>query len=232
MLGWVLPCLLYCVSPANLDPIANLIGVGGQTILTHDTGKLRIYWSAISEGEALFEAAARKTAELKFRSVLREVVSHTTPIAFPFPSVALNLESVDTLVEEQREYFIDTLKRLADTVQYELTATWADEEQADLATPVKGSEYLERRLKSEARIAAIDAKLKAVTEGIVREWRQHQERRAYLWFALIARADRDRFAAALRSAGPSEGVRLRLSGPWPPTEFTKSGEGAAVGGKS
>jgi len=28
--------------------------------------------------------------------------------------------------------------------------------------------------------------------------------------------------AALRSAGPSEGVRLRLSGPWPPGEFMKT----------
>ncbi len=30
---------------------------------------------------------------------------------------------------------------------------------------------------------------------------------------------RERFLASLRSAGGSEGVRLRLSGPWPPSEF-------------
>ncbi len=104
-------------------------------------------------------------------------------------------------------------------VQYELTATWADDERADLATPVSGREYQKRRQETEARAAAIDTKLKTVCAGIVREWRSRQERRTRIWYALMARGDRERFIAALRSAGPSEGVRLRLSGPWPPNEF-------------
>ena len=71
-------------------------------------------------------------------------------------------------------------------------------------------------------MAAIDAKLRTVAVGIVREWRSRQERRKHLWFALLARDDREQFIAALRSARPSEGVRLRLSGPWPPGEFVRA----------
>ena len=109
--------------------------------------------------------------------------------------------------------------RLDGTVQYVLTATWAEEEGVDWSKPVSGGEYLKRRQHAEVRVSAIDNKLRAVTAGIVRDWRMRQERRNRLWFALLLRSDRDRFIAALRSAGPSEGVRLRLSGPWPPDEF-------------
>ena len=143
----------------------------------------------------------------------------TTALTFPFPTVIADREEVDALLGEQGGSFVEALTRLAGTIQYELTATWAEEERADLATPISGKEFQKRRAETESRIAAVDAKLKSVTEGIVQEWRSRQDRRKHLWFALMARDDRERFIAALRGAGPSEGVRLRLSGPWPPNEF-------------
>jgi len=217
-----LACLLYCVTLANRDPIQNLIGVAERPVVAHDFDELRVYWSEVANPEPLVEAASRKPAELRYQQVLREIVIRTTAIAFPLPAVVADLEDVDALVSEQHERYVQALGRLADTVQYELTATWADDERADLATPVKGREYLERRQETQARVAAIDAKLRTLAAGIVREWRSRPERRKHLWFALLAREDRERFIAALRSAGPSEGVRLRLSGPWPPGEFVRA----------
>ncbi len=149
-------------------------------------------------------------------------MTHFTPIAFPFPVVLADLDAVEKYIAEERGIYEEALTRLADTVQYEMIASWTADEQADLATPVSGREYLKRRQEAEERIAAIDNKLKSVTAGIVREWRARQDRRKHHWFALVARQDRERFIAALRSAGPSEGVRLRLSGPWPPSEFVKT----------
>ena len=104
-------------------------------------------------------------------------------------------------------------------LQYEIIATWADDQQADLAAPVSGREYLKRRQQAAGRIAAVENKLKSVTADSVREWRSRQDRKTHRWFALVGRECRERFIAALRSAGGSEGVRLRLSGPWPPSEF-------------
>jgi len=156
---------------------------------------------------------------VKFRQVLRELVAFATPLAFPFPSVVDDLGAVDVLIAEQRETYTEALNRLAGMVQLELTATWAVDEQADLATPISGREYQRRHQEAESRVAAIDRKLKSVTAGTVREWRSRQERRTRIWVALLERGDRERFVAALRSAGPSEGVRLKLSGPWPPNEF-------------
>ena len=212
-------CLLYCVTLAGVEPISNLIGVAEQAVVAHDSGELRVYWSGVANPEALVEGASRKLAESKYQQVLREIVLGATAIAFSYPAVVANLDDVEALVNECRVHYMEELGRLADTLQYELTGTWAEDERADLATPISGKEFQKRHAETETRIAAIDTKLKTVTAGIVREWRSRQERRKHLWFALMACENRERFIAALRSARPSEGVRLRLSGPWPPNEF-------------
>ena len=222
MLRWKLPCFLYCVTQSGGELATTMIGVGEQSVIAHDREGLRVYWSEVANPDALSQGPSKKLAEQKYQQVLRAVISRATAIAFPFPAVVADVESIDKLIADKRGVYEEALVRLADTVQYDLTATWAAEEQTNLATPVSGREYLKRRQEAEARVAAIDTKLKTVTAGVVREWRSRQDRRRHLWFALIGRDDRERFIAALRSAGPSEGVRLRLSGPWPPNEFVRT----------
>jgi len=211
--------LLYCVTLVTPDPEPPLTGVAEQPIAHHESHGLRVYWSEVSNPETLAEGPTRKAAEGKYRHLLREALAWTTPIAFPFPALVAEPEEIDALLAEKGGEYTEALQRLAGTVQYELTATWEDDERADLATPVSGRAYLKRREEAEVRIAAIDTKLKTVAAGIVLDWRMRQDRRNRLWYALLPRSDSERFIAALRSAGPSEGVRLRLSGPWPPTEF-------------
>jgi hypothetical protein len=220
-----MPCLLYCVSHLESEAVRDVVGVCDEPLRGLESLGLRVYWSEIADPEAaLAEGAARKGAELKYQQVLRQIVAQTTPIPLPFPVVLADVEAVEKHIGEEREFFGEALNRLGDTVQYEMIASWTADEQSDLATPVSGREYLKRRQESEERIAAIDAKLKKVGAGCVREWRARQERRKHHWFALVGRQDRERFVAALRSAGPSEGVRLRLSGPWPPSEFVTASD--------
>jgi hypothetical protein len=195
------------------------MGIAEQPVVQHEFQGLRAYWSDVATPEALVEGPSCKAAEQKYRLVLREVITHASALSFPYPSVAADLGEMQELLSEQRERYGEALTRLAGSVQYELTATWSDDGGNDLATPVSGKEYLKRRQESDARVAAIDAKLRAVTSGVVLDWRTRRDRRNHLWYALMPRGSREQFIAALRSAGPSEGVRLRLSGPWPPDEF-------------
>lgn len=217
-------CLLYCVTPAGTDALSGLIGISEQLVTSHEAAGLRVYWSEIANPETLLESPVRVPTLQKFRQVLREIVLRASTISFPFPAIVADTEAIGALIVEHHAHYEGTLQHLADSVEYELTATWTAEEASDLATPVSGREYLKRRQESESRVAAIDAKLKAVTAGIVRDWRSHQDRRRHVWHALMLRDDRKRFIAALRSAGPSEGVRLRLGGPWPPDEFADYAE--------
>ena len=216
-----MPCLLYCVALSATNPAPNLTGVAEQPILTHEANGLRVYWSEVASPESLSEGASRKLAEAKYRQVLRDIVSIVTSLSFPFPAVVESIDAISAVVAEPHGVYVEALTRLAGLVQYELTASWAEEEGVDLSKPVSGSEYLKRRQQAEVRVSAIDNKLRTVTAGIVHDWRMRQERRSRVWVALLARDNREQFIAALRSAGPSEGVRLRLSGPWPPNEFVE-----------
>ena len=217
-----MPWVLYCVTQPK-EPVSVAAGVCDAEVQSQEFSglRLRAYWSEIANPEAcLGEPESLRKAGLQFQQVLREILLVTTPIPFSFPTLLDGgEEALEQLVAADQELYRGALERIGDAVQYEITGSWAVDEQADLATPVSGREYLKRRQEAAGRIAAIESKLKSVTAGSVREWRARQERRTHRWFALVPRASRERFVALLRDAGPSEGVRLRLSGPWPPSEF-------------
>jgi hypothetical protein len=214
-----MPCLLYCVTQPN-QTVNVASGVCEGAVQSREMVGVQVYWSEIADPEeCLGTAESLKKAALQFHQVLREILAAATPIPFRFPTLLESEDSMEQHLEAEQELYRAALERIGDAVQYEVVGSWAADDQADLATPVTGREYLKRRSQATERIAAIDSKLKSATTDSVREWRARQERKNHRWFALVPRESRDRFVASLRSAGPSEGVRLRLSGPWPPAEF-------------
>ncbi len=211
--------LLYCVTQPE-PAVVVAAAVCDGAVQSRNMLGVRVYWSEIEAPEQCFaESESLKKAALQFHEVLREILATTTPIPFRFPTM---LESADVLEQHlaaEQELYRAALERVNGAVQYEIVATWASEEQTDSAAPVSGREYLKRRQEAAERIAAVENKLKRVAADAVREWCGRQERKTHRWFALVPRENRERFLASLRGAGGSEGVRLRLSGPWPPSEF-------------
>ncbi len=187
--------------------------------VARDAGSERVLERHCRPELTLGEAESLKKAALQFHQVLREILAVTTPIPFRFPTLLENSEVMEQHLAPEQELYRAALERVDGAVQYEIVGTWEAETQADLATPVSGREYLKRRQEASGRVQVVEEKLKSVTTDSVREWRSRQERKTHRWFALVPRASRERFLAALRTAGGSVGIRLRLSGPWPPSEF-------------
>ena len=217
-----MPCLLYCVTPPT--PVINVAAeVCNAKVQSRELLSVRVYWSDVVDVQAcLGEAASMKQAALQFHQVLREILAITTPIPFRFPTLLDSSDNLEQHLASEQELYRAALARVENALQYEIVATWSDEQPADAAAPVTGREYLKRHQESAGRIAAVENKLKSVAGESVREWRGRQERKTYRWYALVPRQCRERFLASLRGAGGSEGVRLRLSGPWPPSEFAAS----------
>lgn len=214
-----MPLLIYCVTrPDTAVPVG--AGVFEAEVVSRELSGLRVYWSAMDDpAERLGDAEKLKQAALEFHRVLREILKVCSPIPFRFPTLVESEEALEQHLGDEGEVYRGALERVGDAVQYEMIGSWPDAEQGDTATPVSGKEYLKRRQEAMARIDALDSKLKRVAGSTVREWRQRQDRRTHRWFALVPREAREQFIAALKSAGPSEGLRLRLTGPWPPSEF-------------
>ncbi len=220
-----MPWLPYCLTPAS-EAVSISLGVCDGPVRSKEFLDFRVYWSELDNPEVcLGDAESLKKAALQFHQVLREVLTKVTPIPFRFPMLLEGEEALTHHLLAEQELYRAALAKVSDAVQYEVVGSWAVDAEADLATPVSGREYLKRRQEAAGRITAIESKLKTVAGDSVTEWRSRQERRTHRWFALVPRGNRDRFIAALRTAGSSEGVRLRLSGPWPPSEFvTPAGE--------
>jgi Gas vesicle synthesis protein GvpL/GvpF len=224
-----MPILLYCITQPN-EGVNIASGVCDCPVQSLESAGLRVYWSEIPNPEVcLAGAESLKKAALQFHQVLREILAVRTPIPFCFPTVLESAGTLDQYLAAEQKLYCAALARIGNAVQYEIVVSWVTDEQADLATPVRGWQYAKRRQESTGRIAAVDSKLKSVTGDSVREWRERQERKIHRWFALVPRDRREQFIALLRSASPSEGVRLRLSGPWPPSEFIKPQSGRGVG---
>ncbi len=214
-----MPSLLYCVTQPS-PAVSVAAGVSEAEVMSRELLGVRVYWSDIGDPDAMSgEPASLKKAALQFQQVLREILAATTPIPFRFPTLLESSEVFEQHLAPEQESYRQALERIGNAVQYEILGTWAEEQQADLATPVSGREYLKRRQEALGRVAAVESKLKSVTADSVREWRARQERKNHRWYALVPRDNRERFIASLRGAGGSQGVRLRLSGPWPPSEF-------------
>ena len=214
-----MPILLYCVTQAN-EGVSITTGVCNTVVQSRESAGLQFYWSEIANPETcLSDAESLKKAASQFQQVLRHILTAITPLPFPFPTILESADAMEERLAGERELYRAALERIGDAVQYEIVAIWAADEQADLAKPVSGRAYVKRRQEAAERVAAVDSKLRSVTGDSVSEWRARRERKTHRWFALVLRKDRERFVTSLRSAGPSEGVRLRLSGPWPPSEF-------------
>jgi Gas vesicle synthesis protein GvpL/GvpF len=211
--------LLYCVTQIN-PVVKPSSGVCDAAVESREVFGVRLYWSNIADPQVcLGEAGSLKKAAVQFHQVLREILVATTPIPFRFPTMLESDEVFEEHLSPEQELYRAALAHVGNAVQYEVVGTWTDDQQADHSKPIKGREYLERRKLAADRVAAVESKLKTVTGDAVREWRGRQDRKVHRWFALVPRENRERFLASLRTAGGSEGIRLRLSGPWPPSEF-------------
>ena len=219
--------LLYCLTLADGPSLSIAAGAVGREVRPMELRSLRLYLEEITDSDfSLAGTDSLRKATSQFNQVLRQISAESTPMAFPFPTVVESRETAERLIADRESSYHSALLRLAGNVQYEIVATWEEGQQADTAAPVRGAEYLRRHQLDMNRVAGLDAKLRSVTADSVREWRKRQERKSHRWFALVARDQQDRFLSALRNAGPSEGVRLRLSGPWPPSEFFDFADGS------
>jgi Gas vesicle synthesis protein GvpL/GvpF len=213
--------LLYCVTQPG-PAVSVTKGVCDSPVQSREMLGVRLYWSNVDNPEAcLGEAEALKKAAVEFHQVLREVLAVTTPIPFRFPTLFEREDVIEEQLASEQELYREALGRVENALQYEVVGTWTEDKEANTAQPVSGREYLKRRQEATGRVAAVEGKLKSVTGEFVREWRGRQERKTHRWFALVPRESREKFLVSLRTAGGSEGIRLRLSGPWPPSEFVR-----------
>lgn len=210
-----MPILTYCVSLAYHFLDAPTEGVGGAMVYELEEFGLRAWYSEVEEGT--FSGAEHVTqAALAFHHFVAAVFREGSVLPFRFPTI---LESVDELhdhLEAKAAWYTSALRRSEGLAQFEARVVNRRKAAAEAGS---GTEYLEERKRLWDQTAqAIAAVLKAL-EDFVREHHVKESQQGTRVYFLV---DRTRIAAFRETAAKitiPDGFAVRLSGPWPPTEF-------------
>lgn len=207
-----MPVLLYCVTEEGLHTQP---GVRDKNVAwTEESGLLCLfapYDNADQSGvQPLREAA------LEFNRVLQRVLEHTAVIPFRFPTLLADEAEIRTLLREHASEYRATLSRLRDTVQMEITVT------ANHARPENsGKAYLQARQATYHKLDQAAQTLQQGTTELILGWRRRDIPSGVRCYILVARSSREALEAAIRDTAIPAELQVRVTGPWPATEFLK-----------
>ena len=210
-----MPVLAYCVSAAYDFLDAPTEAVGGSLVYETEELGLRAWYSEVQEDTFAGSENVTKAA-LEFHRFVSAVFREGNVLPFRFPTI---LESVDELrshLEEKSVWYSGALRRSQGLAQFEARVI----SKAKL-TPeaVSGTDYLEvRKRLRDLSADAVNGLLTALADYL-REHHVKETQQGTRVYLLVERGRIGEFRAAAARSAIADGFEIRLSGPWPPTEF-------------
>ena len=204
--------LPYCVFLPPPDALPNT-GIQDRPIRSLENAGLVTTYSELEpqniSGERLQAAA------LKFHDVLHAVFDRQAVVPFRFPTFLSERELRDHLGKESRHY-LDFLREHAYDVQMEVRLWRPSTGQGKAGS---GTEYLTRAAKQVMHLRDASHHVQHVAADIARQWKSDDTRDMVRLFALVPRAHVDDFRDRFKDRPRPANVSMRVTGPWPATEF-------------
>jgi hypothetical protein len=216
-----MPLLAYYIAPGEARVDVNGQGVGGKAIRVIADFGLQCVVSEFGDGKEAGEQSLRKAA-LEFHRVLQTGLRRSAIIPFSFPTVLDDEAGVAGHLGERSQEYSRALSRLRGLIQMEITFTLSE---TGVNLGGTGTEYLRSRKASFARLAEAAASVRSSTGELVREWRERDLRTGLRGFLLVRNSDLAELKNRMQGAPLPSGVDLRVSGPWPASEFLKEADG-------
>lgn len=199
--------LLYCMAEARPDAPIPPRGVRGAAVEVTQHHGLACYFSRY-ENFGGGSADELKQDALDFHWAVNHVFQQQTVVPFRFPTLLPDSAALDKFLSQHAAAYIADLDRLRGRVQMEVRAPVKASEAAASAT--SGTAYLKSKFNAAQAAIEFEAQMKRAAPSA--EWKQ----RANRYFALVHRGDEQPFREAI---GALQRNDLRVSGPWPPSEF-------------
>lgn len=214
-----MPLLLYGVS----EPVAAAMdcppGVAGAPVQTIEAGGLLCFYSEYPT----VPANNTRDLALQFHSVVNHIFGNRDIIPFRFPTLLHSREEITSEIGKRAAEYRDDFERIRGRLQIEIRiCSRASKEEGALGGGVKsGAEYLRSRSKRGLELTSVSERLRAAAADLIERWRERQSSDHLRCFALIPRGAFPRLQTALAVVDIPAHLLVRLSGPWPPTEFLK-----------
>jgi hypothetical protein len=208
--------LLYCIAKHDVQVRTSLTGVAGDPVVRVETGPLATFTSRNADSAVWLRSELRASA-LEFHRVLSEVFKSAAIIPFRFPTIFESEEQLAEHLQERSSEYNGLLEKFTDMVQMEIRLT-----HPGLGTPSgSGTEYLKERQTLMRAIERFESGVHAVLSSLVKDWRQRASKDGVRAFALVGRDRVLEFRNIMRNAPVPDGFNVRITGPWPVSEFVE-----------
>lgn len=208
-----MPLLLYCVSEKHSPQEDRLRGVAGSPVLEREIGDLSVFYSESPASDPWLHAPIRDSA-VAYHKVLRDLFSRTTIIPFRFPTILADSEELTRRFEARSVEYRALLGKFGGFVQMEAQISHAG---SDATAAASGTAYLRERQARKHELDEMVSKLRRAFAA--RDWRVRSIHRGAGCYALVERSRVAEFNEKMKTLSVPAGLRVRISGPWPVTEF-------------
>jgi len=207
-----MPILLYCLSQPTTLPGDTMTGVGGSPVFRAELTGLSIFTSSAEDSSVWLRRDLRQSA-VEFHRVLAAVFKKAAVIPFRFPTIFETQDELTKHVQGRSREYKSLLEKFAGMVQMEIRIS----RQEPANTRSSGAAYLKGRRNAIASSEQFGDELKSALAPL--DCRQRATRDGVRQFLLVERARVSEFELAARKLAVPDGISVRVSGPWPVSEF-------------
>jgi len=215
--GPVVPELcVYAIAPRRATRIT-VRGVAGETLQAIPIGRLE---AIVGRVRAVPAPTARN---LRRFDRMMSALWRRTPALLParFGTAARDASDLQAMIHDREQTLRRRLRAVRNRAQMTVRIVQGNSE-PDMAHPTgiekqSGTQYLRSRQRAHA-VPAFDP-LRARVRRWVRDERMEKGGSVASMYHLIPSGSVDRYRAAIERAAREEGVRMIVSGPWPPYAF-------------
>ncbi len=217
-----MPLLLYCVAGTAASLNGLHAGVACSPVLRLEIANLAAFVSRSAHASGWLRTPVR-TSALEFHRVLQQLFSATAILPFRFPTIFEDELELARHLEGRSGEYGALLEKFSNFAQMEARVGYPNSETA-IATH-SGSEYLRQRQRRFHAVEEFAVELRRAAGAAATEWRQRMTRSELRGFALVGRDKIPEFKANIAQALVPAGMHVRISGPWPVTEFLDFSDG-------
>ena len=218
--------LAYCIVEASAPVNISRSGVGNMPVESVESQGLRMFISRA--GESVATTPGRDGA-LMFHGVIEEAFRQVAIVPFRFPTILPDESGASAYLSDHSAEYREVFNRLRSMVQMEIRLQYKEPPASPQTlsppeTRIKpsGTEYLSRIQSELTRLEAAANQLQRACGTLAQDWRQKASRRSMTCFVLIERVGIRDFQIQLEDIAVPPELAVRLTGPWPATEFLKN----------
>lgn len=208
--------LAYCTLEADALAEIPVLGVHSQPIVCIREAKLQCLASEFSSQTVGDQSSVRESA-LIFNRVLQTLLEQAVIIPFRFPTVVADGAEISAYLRQHQETLLSDLARFRGMVQMEILIQMESRIGTDEAR--SGKNYLRAKQVRFERLEKVLSDLRQAVAPHSLDWRVRESVDRARGYVLVNRNTISKFREAAKAIVLPEQVGVRITGPWPVSEF-------------